>query len=504
MRLTDGGGAGSHMARSKTKPVVSAGSNCWKIARANRAAVIVDACDYFRIARAAMLRARRRILLIGWDFDPRIHLQRPEDGGVEDETLGSLLLDIARQRPDIAIDILKWDVGALKMFFRGRAIFTLARWAMTRPITFEFDHAHPAGCSHHQKIVIIDDSFAVCGGIDMTRDRWDTNAHKDDDPRRRRPGGQLYGPWHDVTMVVDGEAARALGELGRKRWERATGRAIEPVEPVDDIWPDELEPDFTNVDVAIARTRAEHDGAPEVKEIEALYLDMIARAERFIYAENQYLTSGKIGAAIAARMREKNPPEFVLVMPLSAEGWLEQKAMDGARVRLGQAIGHVDTHNRFRIYTPRTRKGGDIYVHAKVMIVDDRVLRIGSSNLNNRSLGLDSECDLAIDTALEANAKAGERIAALRTRLMAEHLDVAEAEVDAKFRETGSLVATIEALRHSGKTLDLLAFEKPDAVEDFIAENELLDPESPDEMFESIAHRGLFRRWRGVHWHRRG
>jgi phosphatidylserine/phosphatidylglycerophosphate/cardiolipin synthase-like enzyme len=77
----------------------------------------------------------------------------------------------------------------------------------------------------------------------------------------------------------------------------------------------------------------------------------------------------------------------------------------------------------FRIYVPVTKGGADIYVHAKLMIVDDRILRIGSANLNNRSLGLDSECDMVLDCALPAN-RASVGIAALRTRLLAEHLDV--------------------------------------------------------------------------------
>ena len=71
--------------------------------------------------------------------------------------------------------------------------------------------------------------------------------------------------------------------------------------------------------------------------------------------------------------------------------------MDAARVRLAQVIGSADPDNRFRIYTPVTEGGDDIYVHAKIMIVDDRILRVGSANLNNRSLGLDSECDLALE-----------------------------------------------------------------------------------------------------------
>ena len=95
-------------------------------------------------------------------------------------------------------------------------------------------------------------------------------------------------------------------------------------------------------------------------------------------------------------------------MPRKADGWLEQQAMDAARLKLIQAIGRNDKGNRFRVYVPVTKDGEDIYVHAKIAIVDDRLLRVGSSNLNNRSQRLDSECDVTLDCALAANRRAGE------------------------------------------------------------------------------------------------
>lgn len=483
-------------ARDSENSIVEPGRNCWQVARANRAAVIVDAADYFRLVRDAMLKAERRILLIGWDFDARIQLERGKGKG---ETLGDFLLRLAREKPGIAIDILNWNMGALKQLGRGASMLMMLRWARTRQITFQFDGAHPPGCSHHQKIVVIDDNVAVCGGIDMTGDRWDTRAHADNDPRRRRPRGQRYGPWHDATMLVDGAAAKALAELSYDRWQTATGEALEPIAVDNDPWPEGLEPHYRDVDIAIARTRADHEDVPEVREIEALWLDLIRGAKRFLYIENQYFTSGKLAAAIAERMKEADPPEIVMVNPIRADGWLEQKAMDGARVRLGRAIGHFDTQNRFRIYTPRTAAGEDIYVHAKLLIADDQVLRVGSSNMNNRSQRLDSECDLLLDCRLGANAGCAEAIAALRTSLMAEHLGAEPQAVERHFAETGSLIATIEALQGKGRTLKLLEFEEPDAVENYIAENELLDPETPDEMFELPAKRGLFRRWRRKH-----
>lgn len=462
--------------------------------RADRVKVIVDAADYFHIVHELMSNAKRRILLIGWDFDTRIALERG-DGGEAEQSLGEFILELAKTRPHLHIDLLKWDFGAIKSLFRGSHLLMLYRWWRTHKISFKFDSAHPKGCSHHQKIVVVDDMIAICGGIDMTGARWDTSEHMDDNPLRTLPNGKLYEPWHDVTTLIDGDVAKALADLGRDRWKLATHRELPPIDDADDLWPADVEPDFTNVNLAIARTKAEYEGIPEIREIEKLYLDMIASAKRFIYAENQYFTAPEIGAAIARRMQEDNPPEIVIVMPLEAEGWIEQRAMDGARVRLCQAIGNVDVQDRFRIFYPVTKGGNPIYVHAKLMIVDDQILRIGSSNMNNRSLGLDSECDVLLETT-EGSQEAA-TITALRTRLMAEHLDVSEDEVARKFAETGSLLETIDAFqKENGPTLRTLEIEEPDALDKFIADNEILDPKSADGFFEPMSQRGLFKGFR--------
>ena len=481
--------------------VFEPGENCWRVERAAQASVIIDACDYYRIVRQAMLEAKQRILIIGWDFDPRIKLDRTEEGN-ERETLGSFLLELAKSKPELDIRILKWNFGALKTLFRGSAILWVARLALRRNIKFKLDGMHPAGCSHHQKIVVIDNSFAICGGIDMTGDRWDRPAHADHDPDRLRPNGKPYGPWHDATMAVQGNVADALGDLAVERWRRATGETLPRVRRREPLWPDGLEPHFRDVELAIARTSPCYREYEEVREIEALFLDMIGRARRFIYAESQYFASPKIAAAVRARIIDDDKFEFVLVNPIRADGWLEQVAMDATRVRLGQVIGQSDPGNRFRIYTPVTEGGDDIYVHAKVLIVDDRLLKIGSANMNNRSLGLDSECDLALDATGTPDAAT---IAALRTRLMAEHLGVERGKVEATFQRTGSLVATIEELNGDGRSLRLLKFEKPEGAAKFIADAELLDPESPDMSFEQLTRRTLMTRLReGTRAFRRG
>jgi hypothetical protein len=91
-----------------------------------------------------------------------------------------------------------------------------------------------------------------------------------------------------------------------------------------------------------------------VLEIERIYLELIARARRFIYAESQYFSSRRIAEAIAKRLEEADGPEFVLVNPLSSHGWLEPIAMDTARARLVEALRRLDRQGRLRLYHPVT------------------------------------------------------------------------------------------------------------------------------------------------------
>ncbi len=477
-------------------PDKSERDSIWCHAKATRAHPVIDAADYYEIIQAAMMNAKHRIMLIGWDFDTRIDLTRSRrKKGDPPKRLGDFILWLADRTPSLEIKLLKWNIGALKMLGRGSTMVDVAKWAMHKQIQFKLDGAHPVGCSHHQKIVIIDDKMAACGGIDMTADRWDTRAHLDNDVRRRRPNGKLYGPWHDCTMLVEGEAAAALAALSRARWALAGGDPLDPC-PADAAspWPEFLAADYQFVEMGIARTRAEYENAGEIHEIKHLFLEQIAQAKKFIYAENQYFASPKIADAIACRMAEPNPPEIIIVNPETADGWLEQKAMDSARVQLLRAIGEHDKQNRFSIYIPHTKLGEPIYVHAKLMIVDDEILRIGSANMNNRSLGLDSECDTFIDTKRPGNAGAADVIKALRTSLLAEHCGLSLEKVALLLAQGKSMRDIIDAEKGDGRSLVRLELPVLTEAEKTLAENAVLDPESADEMFEPFASPSLFSR----------
>ncbi|OWY80045.1 phospholipase D-like domain-containing protein [Rhodococcus sp. BUPNP1] len=462
--------------------VLEPGSTCWRIARAERLTCIVDAADYFRHAKSAMLRAEKRIMLIGWDFDTRIKFE-PDGATLEGPNkLGEFLEWLPERRPDLDIYLLKWNIGAFSALARGMTPVFVLDWLTDPRLHFEIDGAHPVGAAHHQKILVVDDSIAFCGGIDMTVDRWDTPDHPDRSKYRREPSGKRYGPWHDVTTAVDGDAARTLGDQARARWKAATGEELDPVPEPEPIWPDDLEPTLHGVDVGIARTLPAYDGKDGVHEIEALYLSVIEKARHTLYLESQYLASRRIADALAERLQEPDGPEIVVVIPRNAEGWLERKAMDGARRALLHMLWEADVHGRFAAYYPVTAGGEPIYVHAKVVVMDETLLRIGSSNLNNRSMGFDTECDLAIESAEPGDA-VGRAAVELRNILVAEHLDVDPEVIAEATKDGGSLISTIERLRGPGRSLR--PFE-PGTVSDedsVLAESALADPERASRSF---------------------
>lgn len=468
----------------------------WRTERADRFSVIVDAERYFEVAREALLQARHRIMLVGWDFDARIRLSGDARLSGEPQAIGDFLYWRVQQNPELELYLLRWDTGALKSLFRGSTLLTILKWGRHPRIHVKLDSHHPLASSHHQKIVAIDDCMAFCGGIDMTADRWDTRGHVDDDPGRRGPTGKPYKAWHDATTALSGPVAAALGELCRGRWARASGTELKPVTSDSPCWPENLEPDFRDVDVSIARTFPEMPGEPAVHEIEQLFVAQIGRARRHIYIESQYFASRIIAEAIAARLDERDGPEVVLINPDTAEGWLQPLAMDTARARLMAALQRRDVHQRLAMYHPVTTRRDPIYVHAKIMVIDDQELRIGSANVNNRSMRLDTECDVAIDARQQPNDTISARIRTIRDSLIAEHLGVDAERVTQRIAESGSLIATIEALRGNARSLVRYTVPELSSVEQWLADNEVLDPEGPSEMFEPLSQRSLFRGWR--------
>jgi phosphatidylserine/phosphatidylglycerophosphate/cardiolipin synthase-like enzyme len=481
-------------------PILEPGSTCWRIELAERLRVIFDGAEYFRSAKRAMLNARRTIMMIGWDFDTRIEFE-PEGATMEGpNALGPFLKWMTKNRADVDLYMLKWDLGTFQALGRGMAPMAIRPIRTAANFHFKFDTEHPSGAAHHSKIIVVDDRIAFCGGIDITAGRWDTSEHLDDQPHRHMPGESASSkPWHDVTTVASGPVAKALGDLARERWFRATGERLAAPATTETLWPG-LDPTFTDVPIAIARTYPDHNAHPEVREIEALYLRAIGAARRTVYIETQYLASATIARAIAQRLSEPDGPEFVVILPETAEGWLRAKVMDGARRKLLRFLWANDPHERFSAYHPVAARGTPIYVHAKVLIVDDRLLRIGSSNLNNRSMGFDTECDVAIEAAACGDPDAiAQTILGLRDALVAEHLSVDRATLRSSIAEAG-FTGAIETLRGQGKTLDPFTRAEVSDDDSVIAENSLADPEGVEGgLGERLAEgfRDLIREWRG-------
>ena len=455
-------------------PICVEGRNCWRIAPANRAAFLIDGDAYFSALASAFKRARHSILINAWQLDSRFRLC-PTD--TDCPTFGDFLHELVHRNRRLHIYVLLWDFAMIYATDREIVPLYAHPWRTHRRIHFLLDSGHPVGASHHQKIVVVDDAVAFVGGLDIADRRWDTPDHGANDPRRVDAYNRPYSPSHDVQLMIDGAAARALGDLIRDRWRRAGGRRFHtPSNHNGDPWPPEMRPDLIDVPVAIARTEPQYDNHPEVREVERLYLDSIRAAEHLIYLENQYLSSAAIGDALAARLEEENGPEIVLVLPQETSEWLEQVTMAVLRTRLLRRLRAVDRFKRLHVYYPAIPGGNvQLRVHAKLAIIDDKLVRIGSSNLNNRSMGLDTECDLAIE--LHESSKK-QIIANFRHRLLAEHMGVSPDEVAARYVAQRSLSRVIETLR-SDRRLEPIADGASEWLNGMVPDSVLIDPERP-------------------------
>ena len=461
------------------------GRNCWRIERAQRLAFLIDAADYFAAVRSAIAQAKCSVFILGWDFDSRIRLvpQGANDGYPEE--LGEFLKEVVRRQRDLRMYVLSWDFAMV--FVKDREwlpLYKLGWRTHPRPrLSFRLDGKHPFTGSHHQKVVVVDDTVAFVGGLDLTHGRWDTPAHRRDEPYRLDAQGRQSRPNHDVQAIVDGAVARALGELCRDRWQRAANRRPPAADaaPTSDPWPRGLAADITDIDVAIARTDPGWVSGQPVEEIRRLYVDAIYSARRLMYLENQYFSSSVVGAALAARLHAADAPEVLVVSRLTEEGWLEEQTMGVLRARLHKRLQEADVHDHYRLlypHVPNLERPNLLNVHSKVLVMDDELCSIGSANFNNRSMGFDTECNIAFEARGEERTRRA--IAGLRSRLLAEHLGTQPEEVASEMaHQSGSLIRTIDALRRPGRTLKPINPAVSAEIDRFVPASALIDPERP-------------------------
>lgn len=423
------------------------GDTCWKVSTARRATLLIDGEEYFNALRSVLLQARRQILIAGWDFDTRAQL--PAYGPPESELrtapteLGELLGYLIRTRPGLEIHVMRWDYHAI--YWQDRE-FTTQRRLQKLGVRFHSDGAHTFfGCVHH-KLVLIDDAIAFCGGIDLTHKRWDACGHDPKDPRRCDHEGTSYTPVHDTQLCVTGPIVAVLGDYLRECWHLATGSCPLPLKHHATLWPDEVRVDFCNIRVGVSRTLPPRGVQPLVREVERLYLAAISGTQRELYVENQYFTSTVIAQAIADQCRRVPQLQGLLVGCARPKTFFETHTMGYGRTNFYEVLAASPALERVPLVAALDSSGHGINVHSKLAIFDDRLLTVGSANLNRRSMGFDVECNLVLEGRDEGQRR---RMRSLRNRLLAEHLDLTLDEVPFAVRQHGlaGLPAAIQRRR---------------------------------------------------------
>lgn len=389
-------------------------------------AVLNDGATYFAALREALLAAEHVVYIIGWDIHSRTRLVgasgRADDGLPEE--LGPFLRALVQRRATLQVNVLIWDFVsfyASEREWNSAAKFTAQTGGRVR---FHLDATLPFGSAQHQKIVCIDGLLAFAGGLDLTMRRWDTSEHCADQPLRCDPDGKPYPPFHDVQCLVDGDAAASLLELAQARWRAAGQQVQEGPGTRRPHWPNNVPIEAEHMSVGIARTEVVCPGGSTVTEVERSLIAGIRSATSFVYIENQFTSAIKFAQELAEQMHRVPSLRVLVVAPKLHSSWLESQAMQNGRGAFIDCFSQAGVADRIRFVTPVSRSGDTeaaVMVHSKLMIVDDQILRIGSANLNNRSMGADSECDLIFEATSDEHR---EFIASVRHRLIAHFCDL--------------------------------------------------------------------------------
>jgi phosphatidylserine/phosphatidylglycerophosphate/cardiolipin synthase-like enzyme len=343
------------------------------------------------------------VQIAGWYISPDFGLTRDDEAA----RLRDLLGELAER---VSVRVLLWAGAPLPLFKPARSAVRGVRDELTRGTRVECAldaKERPLHC-HHEKIVIVDGEIAFVGGIDLTAlggDRFDSCEH----PMRGRIG------WHDVATRLRGPAVADVAAHFAARWSEVTGKLLEPPAPPANAGSHEVQ---------VARTIPEkvYDFAPHGDfGIVEVYTRALRSARSLVYLESQFLWSPELVQILAEKLRRPPSDDFRLVVLLPAR---PNNGEDSTRGQLGVLAEADRGHRRFLAATLSARSGGlagRLYVHAKVGIVDDAWLTIGSANLNDHSLFNDTEMNVvACDPGLARDT---------RLRLWSEHLECPPAAV---------------------------------------------------------------------------
>jgi len=366
--------------------------------------ILIDGAQALPKIAAALAGARSEVNIAGWHLTPDFGLSRDEGA----RRLRDLLGELAER---LSVRVLLWAGAPLPVFSPRRAQMRQVQEELTRGTKVQCaldSHERPMHC-HHEKLVIVDGEVAFVGGIDLTSlggDRFDTNDH----PTRGKIG------WHDASTRLRGPAVADVSAHFASRWMEVTGERA-PVAPAA--------PASGRVDVQVVRTVPEkiYDFLPrgDFRILES-YVRALRSAQSLIYLENQFLWAPQIVEILLDKLRDPPSGAFRLVILLPAK---PNNGADDTRGQLGLLAEADDGAGRFLAATLSSRTGGlsgPLYVHAKIGIVDDAWLTVGSANLNEHSLFNDSEMNVvSCDPALARDT---------RLRLWAEHLELPIEAVD--------------------------------------------------------------------------
>ncbi len=417
--------------------------------------VLIDGSNFYPELHRAMVHAQRSIVMSGWQFDTSVALLR----GKEAERAAApvdflhLLKHLCETRPWLRVWILAWDFHPILAMEREWLQKLVFDWNIPDRLSFVYDSNHAPRGAHHQKFITLDGELSFVGGMDVCEDRWDEPSHLLHNPLRVSRG-EPYKPFHDVHTVVRGRGfAGAINELFLGRWARAGGEPFDPelLAPAGTFAAHALTHAVPIPARRIEISRTDPHSLPEDEnkpctEIRETLVEGIAAAQQLIYVETQYFSAHAIAEAFEQRMRAVNRSKLNIVMVLNPEGesWREVLAMGLSQAQLIDRLRRVarETGHQlgFFVTVPHCDEEGapgrTTYIHSKVMIIDDRWLNIGSANLNNRGMGVDTELNVTVQGDEPALREA---IADLRVKLLAEHMGGTEV------REVDTLVEALHA-----------------------------------------------------------
>jgi phosphatidylserine/phosphatidylglycerophosphate/cardiolipin synthase-like enzyme len=334
----------------------------------------VDGAEMLPRLTEAVEGARSSVWLAGLFFTPGLRLSH--------ERLLTLreLLATAAQRVDVRV--LVWAGAPLPLFHPDRKEVREMRDELTRGTRVRValdSRERPMHC-HHEKVAVIDGEVAFVGGIDLTTyagDRLDSSEH----PARGSIG------WHDAAVSIRGPAVADVAAHFSLRWAEVTGEVLPAVPPPSPAGAVELQ---------VVRTVPEriYDRLPlgEFSILES-YLRGLGAARRLIYLENQFLWSPEIVSVLVEKLRRPPDDRFRLVVLLPAK---PNNGSDDTRGQLGLLVQADGGAGRFLACTLYQSGDGPkpVYVHAKIGIVDDAWVTLGSANLNEHSLFNDTEMNI--------------------------------------------------------------------------------------------------------------